>query len=63
MIWAAAIDASLSLVGDGALGAQPVGVLLAAAAAVAIEFGVLRGAPEPPAAPAAERRRPFGRLA
>jgi Protein kinase domain len=38
MIWAAAIDACLTLVGDGSLGGRPIGVVLAGAVAVAIEF-------------------------
>ncbi len=42
MIWAAGVDASLSLVGDGALAENPAGVVLAALVAVGIEFGVRR---------------------
>jgi hypothetical protein len=49
MVWAAAADAALSVVGDGALGGKPVGVVIAAAAAVALEFGLLRSLPRPPA--------------
>jgi eukaryotic-like serine/threonine-protein kinase len=43
MLWAAAVDAALSLVGNGALGGRPVGVVAAAALAVGIEFGLVRG--------------------
>jgi eukaryotic-like serine/threonine-protein kinase len=42
MVWAAATDAALSVVGNGALGGRPVGIVLAAALAVALEFGLLR---------------------
>lgn len=53
MIWAAGVDGALAVVGDGSLGDRPSGVVLAAVAAVALEFGVLRGAAqsaEPPPA-------------
>jgi eukaryotic-like serine/threonine-protein kinase len=43
MLWAAATDAALSLIGNGALGGRPLGIVLAAALAVAVEFGLLRG--------------------
>ena len=43
MVWAAAVDAGLSAVGNGALGGRPLGVVGAAVAAVGIEFLVLRG--------------------
>jgi serine/threonine-protein kinase len=46
MIWAAGVDAALSLADADALGGGPVGVVAAAAIAVGVEFGVLRGAPE-----------------
>ena len=52
MIWAAGVDAALSLVGDGELGGHPVGVVIAAGLAVAGEFALLRGRPRP--------RRPGG---
>jgi hypothetical protein len=42
MIWAAGLDASLSLVADGGLGGHPAGVVLAATVAVAVEFGLRR---------------------
>jgi hypothetical protein len=42
MLWAAAVDAALSLVGNGSLSARPLGIVVAAALAVAIEFGLLR---------------------
>lgn len=52
MLWAAAVDAALSLVGNGALGGHPVVVVGAAAAAVAIEFGLARaGFAESPSSP------------
>ena len=43
MVWAAAVDAGLSAVGNGALGGRPLGVVGAAVAAVGIEFLVVRG--------------------
>jgi hypothetical protein len=49
MIWAAGVDAALSLVGDGALSANPAGVVIAATVAVAVEFALLRGLPRAPA--------------
>jgi len=55
MIWAAGTDAALALVGDGSLGDRPSGVVIAALAAVAIEFGLLR-ADTRPAAPPPPRR-------
>jgi hypothetical protein len=42
MLWAAVTDAALSMVGNGALGGRPLGIVLAAALAVALEFGLLR---------------------
>ncbi len=42
MIWAAGVDAALALIADGSLGGKPAGVVLAAAVAVAIEFGLAR---------------------
>jgi eukaryotic-like serine/threonine-protein kinase len=43
MLWAAGVNAALAIVGDGALGANAFGVVGAAAIAVAVEFGLLRG--------------------
>ncbi len=48
MIWAAGADAALAVVGDGALGDRPAGVVIAAAAAVALEFGLVRRTPHAP---------------
>jgi hypothetical protein len=42
MLWAAAVNAALALVGDGSLANRPIGIVAAAAVAVAVEFGVLR---------------------
>ncbi len=42
MVWAAAVDGALSLVGNGALGGHPAGVVAASAIAVALEFALLR---------------------
>jgi hypothetical protein len=56
MLWAAAIDAGLSSVGDGSLGGNQLGVVAGAAVAVAVEFRLLRlprAAAQPPAEPAA----------
>ncbi len=44
MLWAAGVDAALAVVGNGSLGGKPAGAVLAAAVAVAIEFGLRRGA-------------------
>ena len=38
----AAVDAALSLIGSGALGGRQLGIVLAAALAVGLEFGLLR---------------------
>ena len=66
MLWAAGVDAALNLVGDGALGGHPVGLVAAGAVAVAIEFGLPRAADaelaQPPGAPSG-RRALSGRLA
>ena len=43
MLWAAGVDGALSLVGNGALGGHPLGVVVAAALAVGIEFALVRG--------------------
>jgi hypothetical protein len=45
MIWAAGVDAALALVADGSLGERPAGVVIGAAVAVAVEFGLLRAHP------------------
>ncbi len=66
MLWAAGVDAALGLIGDGALGGSTAGVVVAAVAAVAIEFGLMRpaGTPAEPAPRArAGRRALSGRLA
>ncbi len=66
MLWAAGVDAALNLVGNGALGGHPVGLVAAGAVAVAIEFGLPRAADaelsQPPGAPGG-RRALSGRLA
>ena len=66
MLWAAGVDAALHLVGNGALGGRPVGLVAAGAVAVAIEFGLPRGADaspsQAPGSPSA-RRALSGRLA
>ncbi|MGH2986387.1 MAG: protein kinase domain-containing protein, partial [Solirubrobacterales bacterium] len=43
MLWAAAVDGGLSVIGNGALGGKPLGVVAAAALAVGIEFVLIRG--------------------
>jgi hypothetical protein len=66
MLWAAAVDAALTLVGNGALGGHPAGVVAAAAAAVALEFGLRRpqaGAGHERGGRQPLRRRLSGRLA
>jgi hypothetical protein len=49
MLWAAAVEAVLRTLGDGALGRQPAIVVAAAAVAAAVEFRLLRapGGAEP----------------
>ena len=42
MLWAAGVNAALAIVGDGGLGTNALGVVGAAAVAVAVEFGLLR---------------------
>jgi hypothetical protein len=42
MLWAAAVNAALAVVGDGSLANRPIAIVATAAAAVALEFGVLR---------------------
>ena len=42
MLWAAALNAALSLVGDGSLAGSPIIIVGTAAVAVAVEFGVVR---------------------
>ena len=63
MVWAAGVDAALSVVGDGVLGADPVGVVVAALTAVAIEFGPGRSAPPRDARATGRRGQLSGRLA
>ena len=66
MVWAAAVDAALSLVGDGDLGGHPVGVVLAAGLAVGAEFALRRGharSRDELTGAAARRGRLAGRLA
>jgi tRNA A-37 threonylcarbamoyl transferase component Bud32 len=70
MLWAAAVNAALSVVADGSLANRPIGLVAAAAAAVALEFGLLRSrsavetAPSAPTQPAGRpRERLAGRLA
>ncbi len=43
MLWAAGVNAGLAAIGAGQLGSKPLGVVGAAAIAVAVEFGILRG--------------------
>lgn len=66
MLWAAALNAVLSLVGDGSLAGRPIIIVATAAVAVAVEFGVIRAreADElvPPAHPPATHG-PHGRFA
>jgi hypothetical protein len=42
MLWAAATNAALALVGDGSLANRPIGLVATAAVAVALEFGLRR---------------------
>jgi serine/threonine-protein kinase len=63
MLWAAAVDGALALVGDGALGGSPSGVVIAALAAVALEFGLVRGVAERRPVATARARALSGRLA
>ncbi len=46
MIWAAGIDALVSLAADGDLAGGAAGVVVVAGIAVAVEFAIVRGAPE-----------------
>ena len=57
MLWAAGVDATLGLIGDGGLGGSTAGVVVAAIAAVAIEFGVMRPAAAPEESPHSPRPR------
>jgi serine/threonine-protein kinase len=66
MLWAAGVNAALSVVGDGSLAHRPIGLVAAAAAAVAIEFGLLRpraAGDETPAAHAQPTHHPRERFA
>jgi eukaryotic-like serine/threonine-protein kinase len=44
MLWAAGVDAALGMIGNGALGGHSLVVVAAAALAVGVEFGLVRGA-------------------
>ena len=69
MLWAAALNATLALVGDGSLAERPIAVVATAGLAVALEFGLLRSRgedspPQPQPQPTHEpRARLAGRLA
>ena len=70
MLWAAGLNAALSVVGDGSLAGRPIVVVATAGVAVALEFGLRRSRIEDaePAAPQARpthdpRARLAGRLA
>ena len=66
MLWAAAVNAALSQVGDGSLAGRPIAVVATAGIAVAIEFGVLRARGEdsaPAVAPAPSAHGPSGPFA
>jgi serine/threonine-protein kinase len=66
MLWAAGVNAALSLIGDGSLANRPVGLVAAAATAVALEFGVLRpraAVDDRPTAHAPATHNPRGRFA
>jgi len=65
MLWAAAVNAALSVVGDGSLADRPIIVVATAGLAVALEFGVLRGraeGPEPGTVHAQPTHEPRARL-
>jgi hypothetical protein len=55
MLWAAAVEAVLRALGDGALGGQPAVVIATAALAAAVEFRLLRAPRRPKADPARQR--------
>lgn len=61
MLWAAGVHGALALVGDGSLAVKPVGVVVAAVLAVAIEFGLRRGEGHPQVQAAARTGRDLGR--
>jgi hypothetical protein len=70
MLWAAGVNAALSVVGDGTLANRPIAIVATAAGAVALEFCVLRprmtadDVPTAPVPPTHHPRRRFaGRLA
>ena len=66
MLWAAAVNAALAVVGDGSLANRPIAIVATAAAAVALEFGVLRPrstADDAPTAHAPPTHAPRGRFA
>ena len=61
MLWAAGVHAALSLVGNGALAENPVGVVSAALVAVSIEFGLRRTHGERPVPARGDTKRDLGR--
>jgi branched-subunit amino acid ABC-type transport system permease component len=66
MLWAAAVNAALSQVGDGSLAGRPIAIVATAGLAVALEFAVLRPRGEesaPATAPAPSAHAPRGRFA
>jgi hypothetical protein len=66
MLWAAAVNAAISPVGDGSRAGRPFALVPTAALAVALEFAVLRPRgqdPAPTAAPAPPPHAPRGRFA
>jgi serine/threonine-protein kinase len=63
MLWAAAVDGALAVVGDGTLGQSPSGLVIAALTAVALEFGLVRGVVERRPVATARARALSGRLA
>ena len=61
MLWAAGVHAALSLVGNGTLAENPVGVVAAALVAVGVEFGLRRTHDEEPGLARADTERDLGR--
>ena len=61
MLWAAGVHGALALVGDGSLAENPVGVVVAALFAVAVEFGPRRRREDEPGDAIAAGRRDLGR--
>ena len=63
MLWAAGLNAALSLVGDGSFASRPIAVVATAGVAVALEFGLLRSRPADSERIAPQARaRPVGPL-